>query len=37
MVLWVADFEPERMPVGVPWWDLAPYFASLEEEHGGVS
>ena len=27
MVLWVADFEPERMPVGVPWWDLAPYFA----------
>ena len=37
MVLWVADFEPERMPVGVPWWDLAPYLASLEEEHGDAS
>lgn len=30
VVLWVADWEPEGMPIGVEWRNLAPYLASLE-------
>ena len=30
VLLWVADWEPEGMPVGIEWRNLAPYLASLE-------